>query len=191
MNNFEEKNRTITAIKQILCPPSTQNIDSLTNSAHYWFILSISLAIPLGAVFHHALFYRPTCMLNPFGEAYYISSVLLAWLSTDPSLPWAIVLSTFIYNTGKRYPGLKIYVAPVFIAFLPLSIWIWDIPFTGRFICDHFHDAKLTIFGKYVFQTRYLYAFGLIVYLLLLVSLLLKKYRKNEADHGSKKGQFI
>jgi hypothetical protein len=32
-----------------------------------------------------------------------------------------------------------------FIAFMPFSVWIWDIPGSGMFICHHFHDSRLVL----------------------------------------------
>ena len=139
-----------------------------------WLILCALLVIPFSAIFHHAIFYRPTCMLNPFGEAYYLTSVLYAWLSRDPSLPWAITAALIVFHSGKRYSIIKLFAAPILISFLPLSLWIWDIPFTGRFICANFHDDKLLISG-HPMKTRYLYFLGVIIYTLIFIKMLQRK----------------
>lgn len=143
-------------------------------STKRWLILCSLLVIPFSAIFHHAIFYRPTCMLNPFGKAYYLTSVLYAWLSRDPSLPWAIVAAVIVYHSGKRYPIIKLFAAPIFISFLPLSLWIWDIPFTSRFICAHFHDERLLILG-HPMKTRHLYFFGVIIYAAFSIKILQRK----------------
>lgn len=159
-------------LRQIMWPPLAPvlSISRQDNGEKYWVTLCALLVVPFGAVFHHALFYSSQCMLNPFGEAYYIGSVLLRWLQRDPSLPWAIVAAVAIYHIGKRHEYVRVLVAPLFVAFLPLSIWIWDIPLTGRFICDHLHDDKLIVFGQPV-RTTYFYVIGLAMYLLFLLGL--------------------
>ena len=141
-------------MKPILWPPSSPFPNRGNETTKSWKILSVFLVIPFAAILHNALFYRTTCMLNPFGGAYYDVSVLLGWLSRDPSLPWAIVGATFVYHLGMRYEKVKILAAPIFVSFLPLSLWIWDIPFTGRFICHHFHDDKLLFLGHPI-KSRY------------------------------------
>ncbi len=163
-------------VKQILWPSSRQFTLDVENS-NYWLILCILLVIPFTAIFHHLIFYRPTCMLNPFGTAYYLPSVLYAWLSRDPSLPWAIVTAITVYYSGKRYQVIKLFAAPIFVSFFPLSLWIWDIPFTGRFICHHFHDDKLLFWG-YPMKTRYLYLLGMIIYILFFGKMIAEKMIK-------------
>jgi hypothetical protein len=49
------------------------------------------------------------------------------------------------------------------ISFMPLAIWIWDIPFTGRVICHHAHDDRLQVFGWAV-TSRHFYCLGVIVF---------------------------
>lgn len=147
--------------KQILWP-SWGPSDADRNRPE-WRFVCVLLVIPVTAILHHVVFHRPTCMLNNFGEAYYIPSVLFEWLSGDPSLPWAIVASVTVYHVGKNSSTIRWLTAPIFIAFLPLSLWIWDIPLTGRVICDHFHDDQL-VFFDHPMRTRYLYLFGLSVY---------------------------
>ena len=150
-------------------------------SDYAWGALCVFLVIPFGAMLHNALFYYPTCMLKPFGEDYYIGSVFFKWLSRDPSLPWAIVVALCVYHFGKRYQKIKIFAAPIFISFLPLSLWIWDIPFTGRFICDYFHDSKVLLFGDYPLKSRYFYIIGIITYISFLVHLTHKLTRRKYA----------
>jgi hypothetical protein len=110
--------------------------------------------IPLTAIFHHAIFYRPTCMLNCFGQDYHIG-VVLSWLRNDPSLPLALLAAIVVWVAGLYLSQIRPWVFAFFLAFLPLSIWIWDIPFTGRLVCYTFHD------GKTLIHSRHLYIFGI------------------------------
>ena len=128
-----------------------------------WRLLTALAAIPLTAIFHNLLFYRSECMLNSFGKE--ALPTYISWLSKDPSLPWAIIRAATIYTAGKSAPWLKTLVLPFLIGFLPLSIWIWDIPGTGRIICRSFHENKLVfpLFGP--LHSRHLYVLGIIVWL--------------------------
>jgi hypothetical protein len=120
-------------------------------------------------------------MLNPFG-ADYTPHVVWVWLSRDPSLPCAVVIATLVWFIGKRIAAVKILVAPVFSSFLPLSLWIWDIPFTGRFICRHFHDGRLIFPGGIPISARYFYALGLLLYLVFTLAAFARKGRIGERD---------
>ena len=64
------------------------------------------------------------------------------------------------------------------IAFLPLTIWVWDIPFTSRFICRHFHDNKLLLLG-YSIKSRYFYVIGIVIYFSFLSHLIYKLTHRN------------
>lgn len=175
-NEVNERLKTIS--KNILWPFS--NRFSSEEYHIWWLILSALLVIPFTAVIHHAIFYRANCMLNPFGGADYFPSAIYAWLSRDPSLPWAIVAAISAYFLGKRYRTIKLLAAPIFISFLPVSLWIWDIPFTGRFICDQFHDDKLLILGNPM-KTRYLYLLGVTIYASFFIRMMLGR---NTASSG-------
>lgn len=160
--------------KYIIWPLSRPPDDDAQAHRIWWKVVCIASVVPLAAIYHHALFYRPTCMMNNFGADYYIPSVLFQWLSRDPSLPWAIVSALVIYSLGNRYPGVKVFVSPLFISFLPLSIWVWDIPCAGRPVCHNFHDNR-SIFPGYPMRAIYLYVLGAIVYGAFLAYIGLKK----------------
>jgi hypothetical protein len=132
-------------------------------SGRRWALICLLNFFPLAAFLHNGVFYRPTCMLNPFGADYAIPT----WLARDPSVPWAIVSSMLIYKAGFGSQMVRTLATPIFVAFLPLTIWIWDIPFTSRVICLTFHDARLVLFGTTI-MSRHFYALGLFLYFALL-----------------------
>jgi hypothetical protein len=67
--------------------------------------------------------------------------------------------------------GLQDDAAPVSFAFLPLTLYLWDIPFSGRVICRSLHDAQ-PVLGGFHMRTAYLYAWGAAAYVATLVYLL-------------------
>jgi hypothetical protein len=89
-----EETRFAAMISDILIPifwPVIAPIDSSKETTRTWWMIACTLSIiPVTAIFHHLLFYRPTCILNPFGPDYDLHTMLV-WLSRDPSLPWAIL----------------------------------------------------------------------------------------------------
>jgi len=106
-------------------------------------------------------------MLAPFGDESLFT--YLTWLSRDPSLPWAIICAAVAYKAAESTPWLKGLVPPFLIGFAPLSIWIWDIPMSGRMICRSFHDNKLILPLLGPLHSRHLYLLGTIVWLGILV----------------------
>ncbi len=117
---------------------------AVLENIYRWRIVCILCFFPLAALLHHGIFYRPTCMLNPFGADYY-GSVIWQWLSRDPSVPWAIIFAMGVYFLGNAYKKLRVLFYPIPFAFLPLTLWIWDIPFTGRWICQNFNDGRFLL----------------------------------------------
>jgi len=111
-------------------------------------------------------------MLNPFGKDYTVIS-LIKWLSYDPSLPWAIIIAIIILRLSPTHPQIKKIIMAFFFSFLPLSFWIWDIPFTNRVICHYFHDGKLSLFGETI-RTRHFYVLGILIFLYIFVKKLKK-----------------
>jgi hypothetical protein len=104
-------------------------------------LLAVGSFFPLTAVFHHAIFYHPTCILNNFGSDY-TPSVLMIWLSLDPSPYVALICALAVFVLILYYPPLRLAVLAGVIATIPLTIWIWDIPFTGRIVCMWGHDGR-------------------------------------------------
>jgi len=79
-----------------------------TEEAAHWGVWCVLIIFPLAAIAHNAIFYSGTCMLNPFGSDYSDWPTLKAWLSRDPSLPWAIGCSFMIYYFGQKNPMLRV-----------------------------------------------------------------------------------
>jgi hypothetical protein len=150
----------------LLWPPASPPARGIgpPDDRHWWIATSALLTLPLAAIAHHAVFFSPTCMLQPFDASdYWELSSLASWLSQDPSLPWAIVMALSIYHVGKPHPAIKLLATSFFVSFLPLAIWIWDIPFTGRVVCEHAHDGKLELLGTTV-RSGSFYLLGLFLF---------------------------
>jgi len=108
------------------------------------FGIALACFFPFTAILHHAFFYHPTCMLNNFGPDYTLS-VVAHWLHSDPS-PYLGLLGAMGTVALAMYSPILGDAALAFaIATIPLSLWIWDIPFTGRIICRLGHDGRLPV----------------------------------------------
>ena len=115
-------------------------------------------------------------MLNPFkGPDYSDLPTLWKWISRDPSLPWAIAIAFSTYSAGKTCPVVKLLTACFTVSFLPLAVWIWDIPFTGRYI-ESFHDGRLHLFGLTV-TSRHFYELGMMLFVGLAALAFIKRRR--------------
>jgi hypothetical protein len=169
-------------LKKIFWPPLVQTGSSgLETEKQTWKIACALSVLPIVATLHHTLFYPHTCILDPFGPDY-IPSVIYDWLSRDPSLPWSICIMALAYGIGNRYLGFRILIYPVFVSFLPLSLWVWDIPFTNRTICRHFHGGKL-IFNGISITRRYFYLFGFLMWLSFILYLF-KRYQSTREPNS-------
>lgn len=152
---------------ELLFPPNSPPARGVSSphDQNWWRAVCILLVFPLAAAAHNAVFYYPSCMLAPFVKPYqgdYTLDIVAAWLSRDPSLPWAMATAMAAYYIGRNSNvEFKLIIASVAVAFLPLAVWIWDIPFTGRIVCHAAHDQRLQIFGTAV-MSRHFYAIGLI-----------------------------
>ena len=129
--------------------------------------MSALLVLPITAVLHHLVFFRGMCMLNKIGPDYTLATIK-RWLSIDPSLPIAIALALVVLVAGLQWKWIRTLAAPGLVATLPLTLWVWDIPFTGRIICDSFHDGRLRI-GSTVVTTGWMYIASTIAYLLMML----------------------
>ena len=104
-------------------------------------LLAFGSFFPLTAVLLHAVFFKPTCILNNFGSEY-TPDVVMTWLSLDPSPYVALAGSLVVFILATYYPILRLAIVASLIATIPLTVWIWDIPFTGRIICRLGHDGR-------------------------------------------------
>jgi hypothetical protein len=119
--------------------------------------IALACFFPLTAVLHHAFFYNPTCILNNFGQDYTLRVVML-WLRSDPS-PWLALLGAMgTFALSLYSPAFRLAALAFAIATIPLSLWIWDIPFTGRIICRLGHDGRSPV------NTHDLYIFAAIAF---------------------------
>jgi len=140
----------------------------VTGYSRSWAIQCALLSVPFAAILHHAVFFRPTCMLNPFGPEY-TPSVLANWITHDPSLPVALLIAALVFVAGLRLPLARSWVPAFLIAFVPLALWIWDVPFAGRPICACCHDGRLVLPGIGRVSSRHVYAFCAGVFAALLI----------------------
>ncbi len=148
-----------------------------------WMVSCLLSVFPFTAVLHHSVFCRPTCILNNFGDEYTLP-VVGNWLTHDPSLFLAIGLSILIYHVGKRFVWVRRMANPIPLAFLPLTVWIWDIPFSGRWLCRHFHDGLFCIFPGHPLRTLYVYALSIGLYALFLILGYVRGFGKNRTRGG-------
>ena len=141
-----------------------------------WPIVCSLNFFPIAAFLHNAVFFYPSCMLVQFGPDYDFQTIG-RWLAQDPSAPWALAISLALYGLGLSQPLVRKAAAPIWLAFLPLSIWIWDIPFTGRIIRRSFHDGRLIV-GETRIMSRFFYMFGAAAYLALLSAEAVRSMRR-------------
>jgi hypothetical protein len=129
--------------------------------------VSALTVLPVAAILHHLVFFRGMCMLNKIGPDYTLPTIRL-WLSIDPSLPLAVAFALVVLVAGLRWTWVRLLAAPALIATIPLTLWVWDIPFTGRWICHSFHDGRLSI-GSTRITTPWVYALSAGVYVFFLL----------------------
>jgi hypothetical protein len=158
----------IAVIRGIIWPPAAPIAAADRASRVWWGTLCVLLVIPFTAVLHHAVFFRPTCMLNHFNATDYNLDGLRLWLSGDPSLYVALVVAAIVWFAGRRLEFVRLLAAPFWISFLPFSIWIWDIPGSGRLICKLCHDGRVVLpLLDLTVRTRHLYLVGIVAYAVL------------------------
>ncbi len=190
------------AVGQAVWAPAAPISEQASVAQRWWVLTCVLVVVPLTAVLHHMVFFRPTCILNPFGEDY-TPAVVARWLSADPS-PWIAAAGvTVLYFAGRRLRVVRLFVAPILAAgayahhssrhwrwgwfrprtppvgwywsqghmhvaaTLPVSVWLWDIPFSGRVICHAFHDGRIRVLGLTV-GTRHIYLLCAVLYAILL-----------------------
>jgi hypothetical protein len=137
---------TLSAFAAVLLPFKAPSSSPTTDAAArlWWKVVCVLSVLPIAALLHWGVFHRPTCMLNNFGHEY-TPAVIWAWLSRDPALPWAMVMMAAAYHIGMRRSLVRALIAPGFAAGLLFTLWIWDVPFSGRVVCGHFHDNEFML----------------------------------------------
>jgi len=128
----------------------------------FWRVHCALLVVPFTAALHNIVFRRQTCMLKDFGERYTDPATLQRWLTHDPSLPLAALACVAAYALGQRFDFVKLVLLPVNLAFVPMSIWVWDLPFTDRIVCRLAHDGRALLAPGVPLRSRHLHALGLV-----------------------------
>lgn len=176
------RNRASAAVVGIFWPPGAPVFGAPAGATQIWWSgICLANVLPITAILHNRVFWVGSCMLNPFGSDY-MPSVVGAWLLRDPSVPWAAVFSGIAWSLGNFCQPVKALMAPVFSSCLPLTIWIWDIPFSGRYICLHFHDHLFTLYGGHPLATRDICLLSALIYLIFLALVFRKMRVKSLAE---------
>jgi hypothetical protein len=142
-----------------------------------WRAWCVAVIFPIIAVLHHALFYRSSCMINPFGPDY-TAPAMRAWLLRDPSVPWGMLAGIVLYLFGLAPHGafVQLVVPSLVIGFAPLTVWIWDIPGSGRWICRRCHDDLIHVRPIGPLRTKHIYVLSAAMFVVTLV-ISLVRYR--------------
>ena len=142
----------------------------------WWRTICLLSILPVAAAFHNVVLpaSRSTCMLNPLHVPDWSLDMMYLWLSNDPSLLLAMVTMAVVYKVGLHMGLMRALVAPGFVASLMYSLWIWDIPFTGRVICYTVHDNRVMLWEGQPLNSRVVILASLALYLLALPTVLPK-----------------
>jgi hypothetical protein len=116
-----------------------------------WTVASLTTILPLTAILHHAVSYPYTCILQPLTTTDYSGAVIGRWLRSDPAPAIALMMAIGILVVGWLTERIRLPVVAFLIATAPLTLWLWDIPLTGRVICRLLHDGRAGL------HTRHLY----------------------------------
>jgi len=133
-----------------------------SKSHRTWLAQSAALFIPYFAILHHAVFFPRNCILKAFGDDYDLRTLRLL-LQANPAIPWALLAVWLTYRLGQHARVgrfVQLAAMPFFIGFIPLVLWVWDIPFAGRPICRNFHDGRLVLPVLGTMHGIYLYGLG-------------------------------
>lgn len=151
--------------------------EDLSSNAGWWAATCVLSVIPAAAILHHSVCYCERCMFQPFSTGYEMTwAVVWGWLKQDPSLPWAMIAAFLVHRVGRRLRQVKILVAPVFLSFLPVSVWVWDLFFLGRPICQRFHDGRFELWEGFPIRGWHFYVLGICLYIAFTVYLFLRYY---------------
>lgn len=152
---------------QLLWPPLCPwNASDPDRRAPWWRACCGAAVLPVAAILHQVVFYRHACMLNCVGPDY-SWDVVARWLARDPSLPWAIVALALLHLLGGRAAWMRLCVAPVFASFVPVALWVWDLPGSGRIVCRTLHDGRYLLPGGQPLRSVHVYAASGLIFLLL------------------------
>ena len=143
-----------------------------------WILICAVAFFPIAATLHHGFFWASTCMLNPFGPDYSLETVA-HWLTNDPSPTVAAIMVVTLGIWGRSFRILRTILAVFILAFLPLTLYVWDIPGTGRWICENFHDLKFALPGGLPLRGRHLYFLGAALFPLIYLSHLSQSHAGN------------
>lgn len=116
-------------------------------------------------------------MLALFGQDY-APTAITEWLLSDLSFCSALAVMLVVYLIGRGRLWTKTLVAPVFSSLLPFSLWIWDIPFSGRYICRRFHDGRFLLVSGWPLNTGYFVVLGLTLYVFFVVGIIRKMKKR-------------
>ncbi|MBL0926580.1 MAG: hypothetical protein IBJ11_02870 [Phycisphaerales bacterium] len=134
----------------------------------WWVLASLWVFFPAGAVLHHLFAYRRTigtmtCILNDLNEAPGVKvyeftwPVIQRWVAMEPTLPLAGGIAAVTLLLGWFLWPVRLLAAPLYVSTLALSVWTWDIPGTGRWVCMNLHDDRVRLFGGPALRTSHIY----------------------------------
>jgi hypothetical protein len=115
-----------------------------------WLLTSVLAFFPITAILHNAVFFKPTCMLNSLGNEY-TPDVMKLWLTRDPSPYLGAALTVALYFAGEYLPRIQLPTLAFLLATIPLTLWVWDIPFTKRKLCRVLHDGRSPLRSRHVY----------------------------------------
>ena len=125
-----------------------------------WRLVCLVAFFPFLTIWHHAVFHHSQCILNPQRALDYSFESISHLLTTNPAIYAAGTMCLMCYYLGNRLSRYRYLLVFFCIAFAPLTIWIVDIPFTGRFICRTLHDDRFMLFADTPLRSRYFYLLG-------------------------------
>ncbi len=151
----------------VVAPPLAPAADPLTDRAarRWWLATSVLCFFPFGAVLHNRVWWKPICMMNPFGVDYTDWETLKMWLSQDATPSSAALACLCMFLVGRRWWWVRAMAAPIFVCGLPLSVWLWDIPGSGRWVCLNLHNNRLLLWPGQPLTTPLLTVLYLAMYI--------------------------
>jgi len=118
-----------------------------------WLFVSLASILPLTAVLHHAVFCPYTCILQPLTTTDYSSPVMIRWLRSDPAPTIALVIASGMFIIGRLSERVHLPVVALLVVTAPLTLWIWDVPFTSRVVCRFLHDGRAGVHTRHLYLT--------------------------------------